>query len=205
MQEVPEIRSYGFCALKTNAHDQEMAVFNMGRLILDWFEKDYSKGSAASSELVSELVMQWREFFREFEKRIPHMEQLVTCYENIFIKNSAFRPIQTSRRQGHSVSHHEQWWAVLEALYRQLVLQDSGRCRVRRFSMWLRTQKFLAHFLEEGLGSEEIFGKAVNKLQVSQFRLGRGSRRRRRTHKRPKHFLRAYCRREWRPSHLRRG
>lgn len=196
MYAVPEIRSHGFCCLKTDAHVREMTVHNMGRAIVDWFEKSYLEGTASSLQLVCELIMMWRECFMEFLKDTWNMRRLVSRYNNIFVRNTAFRKIQ---KRGCREHLYVQWWAVLEALRQQLTRPS----RVSSFSRWLRTQKFLDHFLDEGLGSKAIFGKAASVLQVSQFRLGRFQRRRR--DKRADHFLRSYCRLRWRPSyrHLR--
>lgn len=198
MSAVPEIRSHGFCGLKTDAHVREMTVHNMGREILEWFEKSYLEGSASSLKLVCELIMVWRECFREFLKDTLSMKQLVSRYNNIFVRNRAFRKIR--KTNGCREHQYVQWWAVLEALRQQLTLQAT---RIRPFSVWLRTQKFLDHFLDEGLGSEAIFGKAASVLRVSRYRLGRFQRRRK--DKRAGHFLRTYCRFKWQPSrrHLR--
>lgn len=198
MFAVPEIRSHGFCGLKTDAHVREMTVHNLGREILEWFEKSYLEGSASSLKLVCDLIMAWRECFREFLKDTCSMRQLVSRYNKDFRRNKPFRKIR--KTNGCREYLHVQWWAALEALRQQLTLRATG---LNPFSVWLRTQKFLDHFLDEGLGSETIFGKAASVLRVSRYRLGRY--RRHRKDKRADHFLRTYCRYRWQPSrrHLR--
>lgn len=191
---VPEFLFRGFGAMPSSMHAREMAVIEMSRVILEWFEEDYSTGSRSMLALVSDLLMQWRELFREFDRKSPPMQKLVASYETTFFKNRCFRRIDTRRRQSQLIYQYQQWWALLRGLYNELEKFDKDWRYMHSFSVWLCTQKFLAHFLDMGLGSQEIFGGAANRrLHVPWFRLGRWQRR----YKRAPYFIRSYYRRKW--------
>ena len=122
------------------------------------------------------------------------MQKLVASYETTFFKNRCFRRIDTRRRQSQLIYQYQQWWALLRGLYNELEKFDKDWRYMHSFSVWLCTQKFLAHFLDMGLGSQEIFGGAANRrLHVPWFRLGRWQRR----YKRAPYFIRSYYRRKW--------